>query len=355
MSCRLLLTIALCFTIIATLAIAHFAGTASAHVGAVVSRASFSASPPPMAAPPSGQGLVLLPYTWATADQSYAFAWTTNNQTDPTGHFSFYYLDHQVPSQESLAVALASAQPMVDADRGGPAEMWISCTCVDMPLVQCPDAGSRAGDCGLLAMNWNTSAVPAGAYWIVAYNNDPPYQLYSTATAPVLVAHGGASPPPSVDFVLPDGIGAYDQTFLAEWVATGAPPLHYDLYYGVNDPDHVDDPVQLVGKDIAVTIGADGSVRYTWDVSQLASVQYFLQLHVTDATGQSSWADSQPVIQVLHPVDMAAVDLAQAPDLSMAHHAGKSGGCRFGGRASDSASTVLVFVVLLFLRRRSWA
>src|SRR5581483_4448020 len=78
------------------------AAPAEAHIGAILAQARFSAPPTPKVTP-SDMGVIFdNTYPWAAADQAYTIAWD-DGDNDPTGNFSFYYLDH-CPTFQLLAI-----------------------------------------------------------------------------------------------------------------------------------------------------------------------------------------------------------------------------------------------------------
>src|SRR5437763_434853 len=112
------------------------AGSARAHVGAVVANAVFTSPAPPIV-DATDAGSALEPYSFAQADGSFTVSWK-DGDNDPTGHFSFYYLDH-APSFEVLSSDIPSlGHPMAEAVDGGasnaPVAIYAGCSCN-------PDAG----------------------------------------------------------------------------------------------------------------------------------------------------------------------------------------------------------------------
>ncbi len=342
-------------------------GAARAHVGANPSKATFTTPPEPMALPVDG-GLTLAPYTFATADQNITVQWTTDFPTDPTGRFSFFYLDHEPPSSVTYDMILTLASPIPEAS--GDNGYWVSCTCsTDAGVgVVCPDAGptGREPYCGSTQFVWDTSALPAGVYWIIAANFDPPYKIYTVSQGPVRVAHGGATPPPAVTVVLPDGLFAVDKSYTTLWLTSGVPPFHFDLFYGVSDESVVLDPPTPLGTDVKPIVNSDGSFGYLWDTSALSDGLYYFGVKVTDSTGQSSYTDSQFGENVYHPPDdgglvivgqdSGAADLSR-PDLTVVLKNDNGGGCSCELGAGQSAvplaaGLLAALFFVLVLRRR---
>jgi len=218
---------------------------------------------------------------------------------DPTARFSFYYLDYTPPSAVPYAQILGVATPIPEAS--GDNAIWLSCTCDDDAGVICPDAGSRAGQCGLTHFTWNTASVPAGAYWVLALNNDPPYQVYTVSGGPVRVAHGGAPFPPASAVVLPDGLFAADLVSRTLWVSTGQAPLHFNVFDGIDDATHALDPPKALGAAVTPIKNVDGTYSYDWDLSSYSDGLYYFGVEVSDATGQKSSARSWLGQNVYHP------------------------------------------------------
>jgi hypothetical protein len=333
----------------ALLAIAMFsvAAPARAHVGMSVTRARFLQ--------PSGPGFAdggtqVLPYSFATADASFTVRWVDGN-VDPTGRFSFYYLDHQPASQLTTNDVLEIATPIPGAS--GDRSIWIACSCDGDAGVICPDAGSRVGLCDDEFV-WDTSALSAGTFWVIAYNEDPPFRIYSTAEGPVRVAHAGAPLPPAVAVVLPDGIGAYDQSYRVQWIAVGQAPFRFDLFYGENTPTGVLAAPTALQSDVTPILNGDGSFSWDWDVSSLKNGLYYLRVKVSDATGQSSFSDSWLGLNVYHPL-LSRDDLLRQPrDLSMKPPPPMNDGCEMGaGSPALLVPLLLIAALVLLARRRS--
>jgi hypothetical protein len=329
------------------------AAPAAAHVGAVPAKATFSAPLGPVTTDSAaGDHYDVAPFTFPTADKTFTVSWD-DGDIDPTGRFTFYWLDHepafQVPPEaiEQIGTAIPNA-----------VGVWVSCTCANNADggIICPDAGSRAGSC-FNSFVWDTSALPAGSYWITAVNNDPPFHVYNVADAPVRVAHGGAAPPPAVIVLRPDGLMSFDQQYRAQWLAVGAAPLRYDLEYGLDDLDLSLNPTVPFASAAATTANADGTVSYNWNLAALMSgEQYFLRVRVTDAMGRVAFSDSRLGLNVFHrgdagsdivPVDMRRRIVLPVPS---------DGGCRVGaggGAWLPVAALALALALALVARRRT--
>src|SRR5688572_5104679 len=147
-----------------------FSVRAQAHVGGAVSKADFTSPPPPQVVPDGAGGNTVMPYTFASADAQFTVQWTVDQPDDPTGRFSFYYLDQTPPSAVTYdqIVTLASPIPEASGDNG----IWVSCSCDGDAGGVCPDLARSS--CGQTQFVWNTSGLPAGAYWIIAANFDYP-------------------------------------------------------------------------------------------------------------------------------------------------------------------------------------
>jgi hypothetical protein len=321
-------------------------------VGAAVANAKFTSPPPPTLTASTGGLYQMAPYTWATADQSYPVAWS-DGDTDPTGRFYFHYLDH-CPDFAVVTDQIEQIAPVVPGVAGQ--GIWASCSCSADAGVNCPDAGDRTAN-GMCAnqFTWDTSQLPAGAYWLIAVNNDPPFHVYSVAQAPVIVSHGG-TPPPAAIIVRPDTIGSYSTSYTTQWAATGSGPLHFDLSYGAVTP------TMLLASDVHTTAGGDGTLSWLWDVSQLMNGVYFLEVKVTDALGQSSFTDSRYGLTVFRtPGDggsFTIVDAAvQAPDMAAPPPPSRAGGCKSCSRSAaaaqgSAAPLALLLVLAAWARRR---
>ena len=253
------------------------AGSAGAHVGAVVSQAAFCRPPPPAHQATDG-GLV---FRWAPeeADSRYRIAWL-DGDFDPTGRFTFYAVDHQVPIAVDTSVIDGQGgndpgigRVLKTTDGREARDLWVSCSCEaedagggecdgGLPGL-CADAGARWCDDRI---EWDTGAVADGVYWIAAVNNDPPYHVYNTTAAPIRVAHGPRRPP-VVIVIRPDGLGAgVDRSYDISALVAGEPPLTIDLAWGINDLDRVNQPLHPIASGLPAVPGPDGAFHYGWDV-----------------------------------------------------------------------------------------
>ena len=341
------------FTLAAAAVAVCAGGVARAHVGASVAVAKFSAPADPVVTHADPLDTVA-PFTLATADQSFTIHWE-DGDTDPTGRFIFYYLDHEPTFQVTVDdLTTGGLATKIDDPTNVASGYYASCTCsADMGVTCPPVTRDPNGNCANQLV-WNTSALPKGTYWIVAVNDDPPFHVYNAANAPVVVAHPGDTAPPAVVVVRPDGFGAWDRSYRLQWLAFGKAPLTFDLSYGIEDTGKA---LQIAG-DIAtaaqVTTNADGTFGYDWDLTALPNnMSYFVRFKVTDADGVSTFTDSHFGIKVFHtdggatppPADMA---------LGPARH-----GCDVEPGASSGgplASTLLAFAgvgLALYLLRRA--
>jgi hypothetical protein len=310
---------------------------ANAHVGGKVSLAQFTHPPPLLTAPDGGVTAAAIP----TADGSYQVTWTDSDE-DPTGRYSFYYMDRPPPSGMSTATVEARGIPV------GEGPIWAACDCVDDPtfMVMCPDAGDR--DCRN-EFSFDTSALAPGAYWLIAVDHDPPYYLYSISESPIRVGHGTTAPPGAL-FLKPNGIGSAHLTYQLEWVAAGDAPLSFDLAWAPNDG--VDTPPTSIGTNLAAKDEGNGRFSFAWDTSPLPDGDIYVQLTVRDGQGRSSVTNSLN-LNIFHGSSKA--DLG--PDLAMrAMQPQPDGGCDVapGGQAT-AALFVGVLLALLWgaLARRS--
>ena len=335
-------------------ALLSLAGSAHAHVGPSVSNAAFT-SPPSPSVTPADAGLLLAPFTFPTADQSYPISWE-DGDVDPTGRFFFYFLDHQ----PSYAVGagdvenLATPALAVGGDGKTGVNMWASCTCDADAGVVCPDlGGSRPCDNSFV---WDTRGIANGTYWILAVNNDPPFHVYSSGNSPIRIAHNGAAPTPAAIVLRPDGYGSFDTSYRVQWAATGKAPLKFDLAYGIDDDVKVLGPTTLIGTNVQVINNPDGTFSYDWDISKLPQTPpYFLRVTVTDADGQTSYTDSHFGLSVYHPdTDGGPVDLARSHDGNLILTPPPSScSCELGGAASTGlvmTPLALLFFALLAMR-----
>ena len=298
---------------------------AEAHVGAVVAKAEFCA-PGPIVEVPDGNGGTRYVYAPDEADTRYRISWS-DGDNDPTGKFTLYYLDHMLPtSVYADALEPANGQPgigkiVVTVGRGAARDVWVSCACGfedaggacdgGSALYRCADGGARWCD---NFVDWDTSNVPDGVYWIAAVNNDPPYHVYNMSPTPVRVSHTPARPPIIV-ITRPNGLGLGGNTTVhVEAVIVGTPPLHVDLAWGINEASQVNDPLRSIAKGLPVTQNADNAFTYEWDVAALKPEVYLLGATVTDSNGKSTFSETRDPISVSHPPDAAVpVDFSLSP------------------------------------------
>jgi MYXO-CTERM domain-containing protein len=352
-----------------TLALAALAHPALAHVGAVVSKATFCSPPPPaQSALDSG---VIYSYLPEDADASYRIAWQ-DGDTDPTGKFTFYYLDHEPPTAVDANAIETLATPVRTVDGRDAASVYVSCACVAVDAgadicdagtaPNCADGGARWCD---NFVDWDTSTILDGVYWIAAVNNDPPYHVYNMSQSPVRVSHG-AHKPPVVIVLKPDGLGpGADTSYRASVLVSGEGQLTLDFDWGIDEKNQVNGPVHAIARGVPVVVGSDGAVAYSWDVSALPNEVYFLSATVKDDAGGVSFSDSRYGLSVFHRVGTDAGDAgpgdasaAVAPDLASPPTNPKSpSGCACSvGGADSSPLPWLPFAIAagaLAIRRRT--
>ena len=329
------------------------AAIAHAHVGAQVSNAAFTSPAGPTVMPGDNSVTVAPGFAVATADASFHLEWM-DGDTDPTGRFFFYYLDHE-PSFQVLPSDLENiATPIKGlAGDGGvitdvPVAVWAGCTCVSDGGIMCPDAGVRycPND-----FTWDTSGVAEGVYWVVAINNDPPYHVYSVGPGPVRVAHAAASPPPAAIVLRPDGFGSADDTYRVQWLAQGKEPLTFDLAYGLDEQGAVLGPVTSLGNNVTPIKNADGTYSWDWDVHGLDSLKvYFLRVTVHDADGKQSYTDSRLGLSIYHPgpdMTTAPTDGGVPVDMAVTPMKQKSG-CEMSAAQTAAPFVPLVLLALIY-------
>lgn len=311
---------------------------ARAHNGVSAVQAQFTSPAPPQTTP-SDMSVTLTPLTVASADASFSVTWSDGDM-DPTGKFIFYYLDHQptfaVRAEDIETIATAAEEV---GKPGKLVQIYASDSCTDGPGVVCPDAGVRDARNGFM---WNTQNVPAGTYWLIAINDDPPFKIYNPSDTPVRVAHGGTAPP-AIVVLRPDGFGSFDKSYSVQWFATGKAPLKFDLSYGSGEAGEALNPVSVIGKDVATTANLDSTYSYDWDVSKLMGPKvYFLRVTVTDGDGKQSFSDSRYGMSVFHPAPVVDAGGFVVRDLSQP----ETMGCEV---AEKPAGTSLLLPMLLVL------
>ena len=124
---------------------------ASAHVGAVLATAKFTSPAPPTVTAAGAMAVTLSPYTFPTADQTFPVSWTDGDNA-PTGHFYFYYFDHDPTREIQIGDIQTAGTPAIELATGQQAAVWAGCMCPfpDMGSVTviCPDAACVAEVCG---------------------------------------------------------------------------------------------------------------------------------------------------------------------------------------------------------------
>ena len=325
----------------AAVAVALLPGPARAHVGAVVAVAKFmTPADPTIVHKDPNDDVTPTPFVWTTADASYTVTWT-DGDADPTGRFTFYYMDHQPTFQVSADdVETGGIATKIDDPVNNSGGYFASCYCEGDQGVTCPDLGrDTTGNCANQIV-WNTSAVAPGTYWVVAVNNDPPFHVYYPTNVPIRVSHGG-QPLPAAVIVRPDGFGAWDKTYHLQWLADGKSPLTFDLEYGFEDTGTALTPSGTIATGLQPAPNADGSFGYDWDISQLDSNKgYWVRLTVTDGDGKKSFTDSHFATTVFHNGTVMPPDMAMAP---------KKSGCEIGadeGPSRGALSLLAVFAAL---------
>ncbi|MDB4964331.1 MAG: hypothetical protein JWN44_20 [Myxococcales bacterium] len=338
------------YIIVLTGAALLVAAPARAHVGASVAVAKFTAPNEPAVTHVDPNDTVD-PFTFATADASYTIQWV-DGDTDPTGRFTIYYLDHQPTFQVTVDEIEQGAATKVDDPINKAGGFFASCFCSPDMGVTCPtDVRDPNGNCGNKLV-WNTSALPQGTYWLVAVNNDPPFHVYNSSGGPVRVAHGGTAAPAAV-IVRPDGLGAWDKVYHLQWIAEGKAPLKFDLAYGLEDTGFANAPSADIATGLTVTPNADGTFGYDWDISALDNNKaYWVRLKTTDADGTSTFTDSHFAVTVFHSGGMVTpADMAMAPKKSGCDvGAGQAPSSSSGGATLLSAFAALAFAVYLARR-----
>ncbi len=318
------------------------AGRAEAHIGAVVAVAKFTApADPGITHADPNDTIDPTPFAWTTADQSFVITWTDGDM-DPTGRFTFYYMDHQPTFQ----VDVSNIDPMptiatiIDDQVNTTGGYWTSCFCSADQGVTCPVVTrDPAGNCAN-QITWDTSAIAPGTYWIVAVNNDPPFHVYYPSNAPIRVSHG-ATPLPAALIVRPDGFGAWDTSYHLQWLADGKPPLTFGLQFGLEDTGTSLMPQTPIASALSLTPNSDGTYGYDWDVSQLdTNKAYWVRLTVTDGDGNSTYTDSHYATTIFHQGSgMMPLDMAMVEPPKQKH------GCEIGSGASTSRGSLSLALV----------
>jgi hypothetical protein len=312
---------------------------ARAHVGAVVAVAKFmNPADPGITHVDPNDTVAPTPFGWTTADASITVTWA-DGDTDPTGRFTFYYMDHQPTFTVSADDIESGIATKIDDPVNLSGGYFASCYCEGDQGVTCPMiVRDPNGNCAN-QITWNTSAIAPGTYWVVAVNNDPPFHTYYPTNAPIRVVHGG-TPLPATVIVRPDGYGAWDTSYHLQWLADGKAPLAFDLQYGLEDTGTALMPQAALAQGLAIQPNGDGTYSYDWDVSQLANNKsYWVRLTVTDGDGKTSFTDSHFGVTVFHSGTTPPVDMAMAPK--------KKSGCEIGSDDDAPPRGMLAMLIVL--------
>ena len=337
---------------------------ARAHLGAIVARATLI-SPPPLVQTGDDGGLRFA-YLPEEADKSYRLAWQ-DGDIDPTGRFTFYYMPQQLNAAADAtfvdgrdATYMPTGTPgfgtiVRTVDGREARDVFVTCACAAQDAGQdphdlgaatgCTDGGPRWCDNSL---DWDTSQIPDGVYWIAAVNDDPPYHTYNTSDTPVRITHAGGHKAPVVIVARPDGIGpGADVSYPISLVVAGEGALSLGLAWGISSVNSWQKPVHPIADKIAVT---PGGVTYTWDTRALDSDVYFVAATVTDDSKAATVSHSRYALSVYHHPDAGITPLdAGRADLGAAIKPGACA-CALGGRGGTGGGSALLIGALAFAR-----
>lgn len=204
------------------------------------------------------------------ADASYAVTWRDNEQ-DMTGLFNFFYQPTNVrpgafPSSPDFEGTLIVG---------------------DVPILD--PANTHA---------WDTSAVPAGSYFLYEVTEDAPLApIVSVGPIPVTIRHAGDARFPATMVTKPDGIGdSQGRRFPVRWRASGEGTLSATIR--AQDKD-AQTPFETLATGVPMTAGADGLYDscWEWTLSLVPLSNYTIQVEVTDEGGRTHAAyGSFPVV-----------------------------------------------------------
>ncbi|MSP59556.1 MAG: hypothetical protein EXR72_04295 [Myxococcales bacterium] len=333
------------------------AGSARAHVGASVAKASYlhPAAPGRVGAGTDGGSATdYSKYVPEEANASYRIDWA-DGDADPTGRFTFYYLDHAISDAVSAEQVEQIGKLVRDVKGRDAAGIFVACSCEADAGVECPKVDGGARWCDNF-VDWDTSGLTDGAYWIAAVNNDPPFHVYNLSFAPVRVHHGAAKPP-VVIVVRPDGLLDADRSYRVAVVAVGTGAMTLQLAYGQNDVKKVLGPVSSIAKQLPAVAGAEGLVGYEWAIAEIPNGSYFVRATVTDGSGQS-YADSRYGLAVYHapgddggatPADLAVT----GADMAKMENPAKGCSCAVGGAGGGGGGLALLLLLVAAWRRFS--
>jgi hypothetical protein len=282
------------------------------------------------------EALVTVPAAAGTiADESFTITWIDADTPIPTGTATvdLHYTDRMPPTYflGSIPDAL-----------------------IGTPIVQ----GIPETDFPNLYV-WDTTAVPAGTYWIWSRVFEPPEPVpspvyISFSPAPLHVQHPGDPLGPSVRITRPNTDISYsDEEFELRWQAfapNGPATLRLEAGTSLDGSDFIV---------IADGLAATSTGSFTWQTAELAEGDWTIRAVITDETGSfTAYCPYFLLITHFFPLrDAGAPDARpEREDAAIAADAGSEPpevvaeeGCGCTAARSDPS---LLLLVLLSLRRR---
>lgn len=269
----------------------------AAHVGGVPTQARFLT--------PEGVG--------NEANAGAIITWD-DGDIDPTGKFDFFYQTSNVPPLASLThpafqgIAIPEAQDILISETTN-------------------------------MFGWETSAIPAGSYFVYEITEDPPLMpIYGISHGPITVRHDGDPLWPAVSVLEPNGSGdIVRDEFAVRWIASGEGDLVADLAWG--RPDSPLDPLTPLVEGVPMSPRGDGIYDgcFLWDLSELPQGYYFLHVTVRDSGGRAHAAYSYASLVVFRPTIDAGPTTPDAGVLSCESLLVPDGGLADAGTVADAS------------------
>jgi len=144
-------------------------------------------------------------------------------------------------------------------------------------------------------VEWDTSAVPSGTWFVWTVAHDDPFEMWAFARGVVSVAHGDEAPWPAVVVTRPDeGTPAADESALLRYESfdpdgTGRVTLEASRALGGGEP-----------VTLASDLPADASGSFEWDTRDVEAGDWTIKATIVDARGLTSSAYARFFVRVAH-------------------------------------------------------
>lgn len=253
-------------------------------------------------------------------DASFVMNWADNEQ-DMTGKLNFYYQATNARPGALPESADFQGEPIVS----------------DVSIL---DPGNT--------YTWDTSAVPAGSYFIYEITRDEPLMpMVAVGKLPLTIQHPGDPRFPATVVDKPNGIGdTQARRFAVRWRAAGDAPLTATIR--AQDKD-AQTPFEVLATGVPMKDNGDGTFEgcWEWNVELVPQANYTIQVEVSNGGGQSHSAYGLfPVVvarNASHPETgeppSCTVVVSRPDGGTAAANDGGTGGGGGGGGCSVAAGT----------------